>query len=447
MWTRCRSITELNEPHIEVEEVCRIRNARAVWIDHDLLVRDFPHLADSRLEKDGAIQGTRQHRKRLAVDYRESWLVNHCAIASKAQASQTMVNTKIHTTGGTVRAFRPPRYGRALIVEAMDLDCQPCGLLDIKGVGLRPGEKPTHEDHGDGLLPLREALEEYAYQQLIEGIFQHSCSGFHTLPMYGVLDLGFEIKMEPDPSRTFNAAAYVRPAHRRWPDGRELPRHGSNEHRLLWEAELLLRHYGVTSATSDTYIIDQEGDIARLSYRGTEIEHVAQDVIRGLAESCHRIGGSEHNSTSDRDARQKITLSGINIQTTGDILDDPPNLVVLDFGHFEVHERFEDHLLSLVSDRPLMWGGVLTPFSSDYIEPAPEIAVNEKDWGWILLDEQKVKEIGYPAWYNQLTRLELFCLGLARDYSAGSKTGLDVKVQLDALVKRSLPSNHIEAAP
>lgn len=436
-----RAIADLHEPKLGSEEVHRLSQARVVVVDDELLSQHFLQTSDAALLEANPGLGALPESglpQRLAA-LREQWILRHCAVMSKGQVAQCRVNTPIPVQDECITAYRPPRYGRALIVpvSAGDGD-RGGGLLDVKGVGVAPGIEPHFGDHGSGLEPLGEALEEYAYQRLIEGIFRHAGSDFHALPPYAVLDLGFDIKLEETAEATFPAGAYVRPAHRRWPGGRELPRYGTPEQQVLWEIELLLRHYGVTSATADTYVTAESEGRLKLSYRGTELPVRNQRMLRALLRATFDQSRPRSPRRSRRAASGNvINLSGINIQTTADISSDPSHAVVVDFGHFEVHTAFTDVLLSLVADRPFMWGDVLSPDMDGYVLPDLKLAVPESEWGWVTLPPAEVEKLGYPSWYNPFSRLELFCIDLALAYRRGLP-GSDVKARLDALVARAL---------
>jgi hypothetical protein len=423
-----RSVEELGQHRLAQEEVSRLATARVVFADYALLRRDFPQLCDSRLvAARPELRKVDAARRAEAVQRLiDAWLVENAGFISAVQAGQTVVNSPIQTTGESLSAFRPPRYGRAAIRPVGGVAGSPGdGLLDVKGIGVASGAVPHHRDHGSGLLPLAEALEEFAFQRLIEKIFCHAGTQFHALPVYAILDLGFDLTLEPEARTAFPAGALVRSAHRRWPGGKELPNQGSAEHQVLTEIELLLRHYGVTSATNSTFRFEETAAGLWLMYRDHPLTFADQVVLRALREAA----------SSSTEA--VLRLDGINVQTAYPVLTNPSRAVLVDFGHYEIRKRFVDPLLSMVADRPLMWGGLIRPGEPGFVQPVSELAVPEEELGWVVLPPHEVDRLGYPADYNPFSRLEIFCLDAALRFRRGELDGAGVQAQIEGLVART----------
>ncbi len=156
-----RNVFDLEDPHIRPESMLRVEGSRVVFADYALLRSDFPQLR-------GATPA--------AIDH---WLLHNAAVVSEPQAKQSTVNSPIRIGDGRVTAFRPPLYGRAVVVA---VDDWPEGLLDVKGCGVAPGMRPVNLAHANGLLALGEALANMAFREVMERIFRRARTGFATVP-------------------------------------------------------------------------------------------------------------------------------------------------------------------------------------------------------------------------------------------------------------------------
>jgi len=119
-----RTAGELEDDGLRPDRTLRVASARVVFVDHVLVQHDFPALSDAALGEVPA----------RCDEVRAHWLLEHAGVVSAAQTRQNLVNTPIETIGEERPAWRPMRYGRALVVDAGP----PAGLLDLKGVGLAP---------------------------------------------------------------------------------------------------------------------------------------------------------------------------------------------------------------------------------------------------------------------------------------------------------------------
>jgi hypothetical protein len=198
----------------QTEVMVRVKSARVVLADYDLLRKDFPELQN------------------LGNNEIDEWLLHQTAYISKPQASQEIVNTKIDVGAEEVIAYRPKDYGRAIVFKAGE-----SGLIDAKGTG---SLHPWGMDHSNGLASLGETIREFSYEKLIDKIFKHSNSGFQTVRSYAVIDYGFNIKSGDSTAR---AGVILRQAHERSTGAYSLI-----ENDKALKIEKLLRHYGVTSA-------------------------------------------------------------------------------------------------------------------------------------------------------------------------------------------------------
>lgn len=181
-------------PQSIAEEVVRLKHARVVMADYDLIRRDFPHI------------------RKLSNPEIDEWILNQTAYVSKPQAAQKVVNTPIEITGQTRIAQRPPSYGRALVFQMKDPKNQnlDIGLIDVKGSGaLAPGQK----DHGNGVATLGECVREFLYENLVRDVLDDADLPNKTVGSYAVVDAGFGVKHADGSSSP--AGLYLRQAQHR----------------------------------------------------------------------------------------------------------------------------------------------------------------------------------------------------------------------------------------
>lgn len=389
------------EPGVRRDLAIPVTGARVALLDGDLLANDFPSLqpASLALRHPELRRLDGEERRRRVGELRAAWLLERAALVSVTQAAQSRVNTAIPVAGRLRVVHRPPRYGRAFLVDTGDAH-EP-GLLDVKGVGIDPGRRPGPALHQSGLLPLGEALEELVMQLLVEAIFRHSGSGFRTLPVYAVLDLGFDVRLAG--GARVPAGALVRRAHRRNRGGGELPARGSREQEAYQQIEMLLRLYGVTSVASGGFLeLAAAGRPAAVDFGGREWPLYSRELI-GVARRL--VGERGH---------RRFEMP--NIQATRGAR--PGTACLLDFGHFEVRERFEHPILSPVANRPLRWGGVCWPDDPNFPQPDPRWAVTVGEWGLAALPAGEAEELGYEPSERPM-RHGVLARRLARDLRSG----------------------------
>ncbi|BCG73349.1 hypothetical protein MesoLj113a_45070 [Mesorhizobium sp. 113-1-2] len=111
----------------------------------------------------------------------EQWLLAQFALISYPHTQANALHDPIWIDARSVRAVRPPTYGRTVIVECLG------HLFEIKGVGLRLDAHPTQEPYGSGLLSLPTALGELFTQSLIEGYLRAETSNFDVVECLGVI--------------------------------------------------------------------------------------------------------------------------------------------------------------------------------------------------------------------------------------------------------------------
>jgi hypothetical protein len=356
---------------------------------------------------------------------REDWLLAHAGVISVTQAKQTNVNTPIHVEGALREVWRPTRYGRGLVVPVgtsggSDGE-QAEGLFDLKGAGVAKGSEPSLKYHSSGLCSLGELLREFLFQSLLDEIFRRASPSFWTVPVYGIIDLGFDAYGSS--GERMPAGLLVRRAHRRRAGGMELPMRFSVEEQTQVEIELLLRHYGLTSSNRGTRFRFEEGsDSPRVFYAGDAVSNLSRDdlgLIRGWL----------------RDAKLPLECDGINIQMAHGVrLTGASRAQLVDFGHYEMRGRFTDPLVSLVCNQPLRWGVAIQSGDPAFVQPSPALCVSEAKWGFVRqpFDHSRRPRRSEGEGPSALAHT------LARNFRAGHLTGEGVRHELTRFITDSI---------
>ena len=390
------SLKQFEPERLEPEFVYKLRTPRVVFADHDLLQQDFAFLREGSVEQ---------------------WLLNHAAFVSEAQLKQTIVNTSIETNGEKVTAFRPPNYGRALIFQTEQ------GLLDVKGVGVAPGVRPKHAPHSNGLIMLGEAIREAIIEKILNRIFEHSASCVRAVPCYGVIDTGFDLTYGDGlqvPAGLLVRRAHVRPIH---PLG--VKESSSPLVDLELAVELLLRKYGVTSIGTATIIeVAECGAETTIKYGSTALRY-KEDQVKQIKELAKFEGG------------RKI-LEGVVVQFTRDAETDPRRAEVIDFGGFYVKARFENPIVSLVADRLLRLGEIISPSDERFVQPDEKIRLPYELWG------RTGRIWGYEASESELVacafRVDnplILGFNLAREFRENKISSEDVRKKIEEYLNAS----------
>ncbi|WP_437907379.1 hypothetical protein WME95_05510 [Sorangium sp. So ce327] len=404
------SIEQLDEAQIRPDSVRRLSSARVALADYRLLQHDFPELSDAALLRRFPALGSlpEDKRRRAMSAMVDRWLVEHAGLISEAQLGQNVVNSEIVTTGPALPCHRPPGYGRSAIValdeiRAADWSCQGeerGGLLDLKGVGVAAGTRPHAGPYGSGLEYLGVALGDYLLKRLVDAIFTRTVPSLSTVPVYAVLDLGFDIVNGWN--GTGPAGVHVRRAHRRPPGGSSIPASGSNAEAMSTFIELLLRSYGLTSVNNGNCLTIEEKD-GELSVTSS-----GRDITLALdADDLRRLREFKGD-------RGDLRIERINIQLTRDVDAGGRVAQMFDFGHVNVRAEFHNPLASTVSDSWLCIGGVLWPGSASFVMPDPRLSAPLAGW-----HKRAVNEL---------------CFGLAREVRAGTRTSGEVKETLEAML-------------
>ncbi len=196
-------------PNSASEMAVRLKNVKALKIDIPLVKRDFPFM------------------KNWSTDKIFSWFEKMGGLVSQAQAKQEVVNTKIETTGELVKVYRPPGYGRAVVVEFQEGNFK--GAFEIKMSGVAEGKIPSHRPHGNGLGTLGEVIREDHVENAERAAIAHSLRSNQltssdpssaaklslggTVAGYGVMYAGYDVRHQD--GSTSPAGIYIRQAHKR----------------------------------------------------------------------------------------------------------------------------------------------------------------------------------------------------------------------------------------
>ncbi|MFN0213870.1 MAG: hypothetical protein ACKVT2_06400 [Saprospiraceae bacterium] len=426
------AIDDLDQSGVMPETVLRVVGARVVYANYPLLQHDFPQLKDAALEKEyPRLKSLEGNAKKKAISHKiDEWLVRNTAFVSQSQASQSIVNTPIATGNERVTAFRPPGYGRALVFSVEENDkglllgddrkkpAYENRLIDVKGTGVAPHLKPFNGEHSNGVYRLGYAFYELIIQELLQRIFRHSGSSIQILPIYSLIDLGFD--EQNDWMHNSPAALMVRRAHRRPKDSGGLYPYGSDGPQVQLAIELLLRKYGITSINEVTTIkINKVERQLQIYYGSQHIDFFNEDQKSEIEKVSHY-----------KDGMGEILFEGINIQHTREIGLNPTQATLVDFQSYSTQENFSNPVLSLVSDMLLRWGGTIWPGQDGFVLPDPELRIpyhlmNAKGsiWGYNLGDK--------------FIKIDSLSYGLAEDFRANRITRpmiiSTLQVYLDAL--------------
>jgi hypothetical protein len=185
------------------EMAAELAHVKALKIDIPLAVRDFPFMKDWSPER----------------IYR--WFEKMAGLVSIEQTKQEVVNTRIETTGKLRKVYRPPGYGRAVIVQ-FEVDGKSYAF-EVKMSGVGPGQVPSQRAHGNGLGTLGEVTREDFFENAERAAISHFVTNAKdrakvatlggTVAGYGFLYAGYDVRHSD--GSTSPAGIYIRQAHKR----------------------------------------------------------------------------------------------------------------------------------------------------------------------------------------------------------------------------------------
>jgi hypothetical protein len=364
-----RTIEDLDVPNLASEEMRHVSSARVVLADYELIQHDFPHLRPASLVSRHRrliplTDAERQQEFRGIID---DWLLASAAYMSDTQCRQNDFNSEIPVDQGAT-GYRPPTYGRALVVpvQATKDPRQPDveapystmpGLLDIKGAGAGPGKKQTSEFNG--LEYLACALNEYVIKRAVDAIFEREVPTMWTVPVYAVLDLGFEVREGHLGSGP--AGMHVRRAHRRvLHSGHTGPTYAN----VSMDVEMALRKYGLTATGSFGRVVIEEtdGKLTTTIFRQAQTPTTPAEV--GL---CLRI----------LKKGQRVVIDRTDVQLARGAEWPPATGQMYDFGNVHACASFSrpvGYLFSM-SEKTTIW-----PDDGRYVRPDPVLRLPSETW-------------------------------------------------------------------
>lgn len=362
---RCSSgeiLTDISQvsPHsLDEERVFRLSGARVACANYHALVHDFPNIFGDAALKSNPLPGCDRCAEagRLCRKMVNAWILRNAAFISEQQLIANAVNGPIKIDPMEQRtAYRPADYGRAAIVQ-IDYSGNVDGAkyLDLKGIGVAPGVEPSRRHHSNGLEHLGNALADFFYGWLVDLIFAKSCPGYQVLPVYAVIDLGFDVlsnEQGPAPAGMHVRRAHARPLP-------SLPMSGSAYEKLTIHIELLLRHFGLTSATYGTALtLSGQGDDIGLSCLDRRLSITSEADRQKAQLIIHMI---RENGFSE--------LSMSNIQLTREMDWNSKSAQIYDFGHFSASRIFDSPFANKVRDAALSVGRIIKPDDPLFVQP------------------------------------------------------------------------------
>ena len=122
----------------------------------------------------------------------------------------------------------------------------------MKGTGVAPDSWPICGDHTNGVLFLREAIEELIIQRLVEAVMSFLGLDVRGVALCALILTGFGARHEPG-GTLVPCALLVRTAHRR--PSFQPPPSGSEEQRAVLQIELLLRCFGMSTCDKGNPVV------------------------------------------------------------------------------------------------------------------------------------------------------------------------------------------------
>lgn len=381
-----RELSAICSQPLVPEDVVPVKTAKVVLANYKALIHDFPDAfsTEFRLDYSEYFCDRCISQDRLCEKAIDQWIVANAAFVSASQACPNDVNTAIDHGESIECGYRPPHYGRALIIPVGgSLSSEGALFLDIKGAGVAPNVVPRQDVHSNGLEYLGVALADFFYGWLLDRIFSRMAPTYQTVPVYAILDLGFQIV--DGAYGTAPAGLHVRRAHNRLGYGVRPPISGDGAERLALHMELILRRYGVTSTTSAYSIGFAKcgNDAIEMRGRGPRIVPAGPKRIR-FDKLYAKLGG-------------KRALFA-NFQLTGDSRWEDRQAQLFDFGHIGVRQRFTEPLATKVLDAFFEIGRLLMPNDQYYVQPDPRISLDHE-----LFNRRTVTAIAFQYAYDYAT--------------------------------------------
>lgn len=378
---------------LSVESVVRLEPGATLHLDERAVTRDFGWL----IGHEGG-RGSQSDRCR-------AFLARIGSVLGAPNLDAPEVNSRPRSLDQTVSCLRPPRYGRAGVLDLCEFfpEARPnagdVALVDVKGIGVAEGRTPHPGNRETGLLTIVDALQELINKAILDCVFATEGVDLRCNEIYGIVDIGvwgysqyFDVPLP--------CVVLLRRAHLRDPDNDELPAYGSPEDHAKSAIEWMLRRYGVTSAPAQCALRVSEDEAGRLvaTLDGQDLlGRVPPEILRHHLDLC----GLELPQT----------IRFINIQTASDLSVDPLAGTVIDLGHYTVLHAFDDHhLVAPVKDRPLNWGRLFRRGDTEWVEPDPAVCADPM-------------RLGKASFASEVVRTMPLSEQMARSHEAGMIPG------------------------
>ena len=254
------------------------------------------------------------------------------------------------------------------------------GYLDLKGAGVAPGRTPSHRAYSNGLEYLGFAIADFFYGALVDAIFARTLPGYQVLPVYAVIDLGFDVV--DGWLGTGPAGLHVRRAHSRPTPEECLPRSGTDREKLMLHVELLLRAFGLSTTGAGTaykFADANQGD--ELVYSGVAVDvknELERQKAAEIAEVIRASGGS------------RLEVTNVQLTSEGNWAD--KTLQMLDFGQMNAYREFTNPVANLIRDGALRVGRIVSPDQASFVRPNSRVAVDPN-----LCNRHSVNAYGFYA--------------------------------------------------
>ena len=361
-----KDISEIYEPD-EEERVVPVNGAKVVVADYRLLIHDFKDVFEhpSFRERYGDSFCTNcANNPKIAYCNQaiDAWLIRNSAYMSEQQTHPNEVNSEINCGEPIKKGYRPPRYGRALVIPIEEhVSEQHARYLDVKGCGVGDGKVPTNDRHANGLDYVGVALGDFFYAWLVDRVLEITVPSYSVVPVYAVIDLGFDLKNYV--YGTSPAGLHIRRAHHR-NQGEALHKNESDAEKIALHIEMVLRAFGLTSTSPSLSIrsIEQEGK-----------------------EYLQRSSGFIFNTIPPQDEDRYEELLNIvrgrrmdinNIQFANGVDWEKKSAQIVDFGLFRGCRNFDMPISTTAMNAPFFVGRTIMPEDPDYILPNKDLEVD-----------------------------------------------------------------------
>ena len=369
----------------ELEKVVKVDAAKVVIADYKLLINDFKDVFEHPDFKEnysphfcGKCKDCSSKEAKYCQKAIDQWLINNAAYVSEQQTKPNDVNSPISHGEVQERGYRPPRYGRALVMPIDEhVSDAHAKFLDVKGTGVGEGKIPTNDRHANGLDYLGIALSDFFYAWLVNEVFASTVDTYSVVPIYAVIDLGFDLKDYIH--GTAPAGLHIRRAHHR---SKGLPLHnwGSDAEKTALHMEMILRSFGLTSTAPSL-------SLQVCEHEGKEYLQRSSGFVFNYIDPKDE---QWHGKLLDLTRGRRMDI--VNIQFANELDFETGEAQIVDFGLFDGSRNFEMPICTTSMDRPFFVGRTIAPEDPAYLRPVKELALDPE-----LVNRAAVNGISFYA--------------------------------------------------